>query len=188
MGSRYGYLRTREMEYADAMEAPKENSMTTYERICREECEWCAKGVCRENGVHYGNGGFGAGVVSYGPCTAPPKGEVIERLAKEVESCKAVLALAGTVREIQDAALKVAAPAHPDSVRLDWLEKDQASLVLDPRTWKYEIRWRVGQGSAHGDGSARSAIDAAIMAAASIAHVSPEDLSVEAKDGIRKNG
>jgi len=103
--------------------------MTTYERICRGECEGCSKGLHLHNGIHYGNGGFGAGAISYGPCTALSKDEVIERLTKELEESENLRSHHLADLDDRDSAT----PAHPDSVLLReafpvLLEAAQATL------------------------------------------------------------
>ena len=45
--------------------------MTTYEKICRERCQWCASA---------GHAAIG----EYRPCTAPTRDDVIEQQAKRI--------------------------------------------------------------------------------------------------------
>lgn len=54
--------------------------MTTYERICRERCQWCAAGkmICEKNPKFHWAG------LNAELCTAPTRDEVIEQQAEHI--------------------------------------------------------------------------------------------------------
>lgn len=61
--------------------------MTTYERICRERCQWCVKDFLTSHG-HTRHWDARTGV-DVGICTAPTRDELIEQQAKRIAELEA---------------------------------------------------------------------------------------------------
>lgn len=69
-----------------------EQTKSAYQRVCEQECEWCAKGIpMNESNVHI-TGVAGRNAVI---CTAPTKDSLIERQAAKIAAMQAALAKGG---------------------------------------------------------------------------------------------
>ena len=124
---------------------------TEYRRICRRECEWCAKGVVMgPDGSHVDDTGYANWRLGR-VCTAPTPIQVIERLTAE-------LAAANKRLEVAERRLAFIAHGHPNSV------DDEGNLE-----WQHSIR-----GTFIGTGKTLAiAIDAAILSTQPTAQEKP---------------